>query len=608
MYDTELSRRMRILMFIIIAVIGGLVLRLAWLQLVQGAQYKKIADQNRIRQITAQAPRGTIYDRSGAVLVANRPSFAVSIIPAEYTNEQVATPLLAELTGVSAGEITKLLADSQDAPYSPVRIKRDVDDATVAKIKERKYYLPGVFIEAIPVRHYVYNGLAAHLLGYVGRISAEEYEARRNKGYSMTDLVGKDGIERVWEETLRGEDGGLQVEVNAAGEEVAILGNKPATPGHGLVLTIDANLQKVAEKALEEQIAASRKLGEPATGGAIVVLDVKSGAVLTLASSPSFDPNAFAAGIKARDWNALIGNPNNPLTNRTIQNAYPPGSVFKIVTAAAALETGLTTEQEVFEDKGVYVLDGWWFYGWNTKGLGRLTIADALAWSSDPVFYELGRRLGVDTLAAYAVTFGYGQQVDIGLPGEAKGVVPTAEWKQANYGEPWYPGETLIAAIGQGYYLATPLQQALVLMAVANGGVIYKPRLVDKIIAPDGTPIQDFPAEVLRTVYLRPEVWDIIRQGLAAVTARGTAAAPFQGFPYPVAGKTGSSETGRGTTHSWFVCYAPADNPAIAVAALVEEGGEGSVAAAPVVRRVLDAYFGIPFQGSQPVPPKGKTD
>lgn len=607
MYDIELSRRMRVLTFIIIVVIGGLVLRLAWLQLVQGAQYKKIADQNRIRQITAQAPRGTIYDRNGAVLVANRPSFAVSIIPAEYTNEQVATPLLAELTGVSASEIAKLLADSQDTPYSPVRIKRDVDDATVAKIKERKYYLPGVFIEAIPVRHYVYNRLAAHLLGYVGRISTEEYEARRNKGYSMTDLIGKDGLELVWEETLRGEDGGRQVEVNAAGEEVAVLGTKPPTPGHGLVLTLDANLQKTAEEALEAQIAASRKLGEPAKGGAVVVLDVKTGAALALASSPSFDPNAFAAGISAHDWNALIHNPDNPLTNRTIQNAYPPGSVFKIVTAAAALETGLTTGQEVFEDKGVYVLDGWQFYGWNTKGLGRLTIVDALAWSSDPVFYELGRRLGADTLAAYAVTFGYGQRAEIGLPGEAKGVVPTAEWKQANFGEPWYPGETLIAAIGQGYYLATPLQQALVLMAVANGGVIYKPRLVDKVLAPDGTPVQVFTPEVLHTVYLRPEVWNIIRQGLAAVTARGTAAAPFQGFPYPVAGKTGSSETGWKTTHSWFACYAPADNPAIAVAALVEEGGEGSVAAAPLVRRVLEAYFGIPSR-QPPVPPQGKTD
>ncbi|SDE95271.1 penicillin-binding protein 2 [Sporomusa acidovorans] len=599
MWD-ERSRRIQILAVIVIGIILTLIFRLMWMQLFQGAQYKKIADQNRTRQITAQAPRGTIYDRNGAVVVANRPSFAVSIIPSEYSNPQQSTPLLAALTGVTADQINQLLQATAEFPYTPVRIKRDIDAATIAKIEERQDYLPGVLIEAIPVRQYVYKELAAHVLGYVGNISQEEYAARKDQGYHPNDLIGKDGLEQQWETVLRGIEGGRQLEVNAVGEDVRPLGNQPAVPGHALVLTLDANLQKAAEEALHTQVAASRTLGQQAKGGAVVVLDVKTGGLLVMASAPGFDPNQFASGIGSREWNQLLSNPNNPLTNRAIQSAYPPASVFKIVTSAAALEMQVTTPQEVFDDKGVYVLNGWSFYGWETKGLGKLTVADALAWSSDPVFYELGNRIGVDNLAAYALTFGYGQATGIKLAGEEKGLVPTAEWKQATYDEPWYPGETLIAAIGQGYYLATPLQQAVTAMTVANGGIAYRPVLVDKVLTEDGNLVQKVEPEVIRTVYLRPEVWDIIRQGMTAVTTRGTGAAVFQGFPRTVAAKSGSAETGRGTTHSWFVCYAPAENPEIAMAVFVEEGGEGSMAAAPITRRVLEAYFGLPGKPSLP--------
>ncbi|MDF2569207.1 MAG: mrdA 2 [Sporomusa sp.] len=604
MWD-EKSRRIKILAIIVISIVSVLVLRLVWMQLYQGAQYKKIAEQNRIRQITAQAPRGTIYDKNGAVIVANRPSFAVSIIPNEFTNPQEATPLLAGITGVPVDEINKLLKGSEDFPYTPVRIKRDIDATEIAKVEERQYYLPGVLIEAIPVRQYVYKELAGHVLGFVGSISEEEYARRKNQGVHPADLVGKDGLEREWEEMLRGIDGGQQLEVNATGEDVRPLGERASIPGRGLVLTLDANLQKAAEEALNIQVDASRKMGQPAKGGAVVVLDVKTGGVMVMASNPAFDPNVFAGGITSKDWNQLISNPNLPLNNRAFQNTYPPASVFKIVTAAASLEMNLTTPQEVFDDRGVYVLNGWSFYGWETKGLGKLTIIDGLAWSSDPVFYELGRRLGIDNLASYALTFGFGERTGIKLAGEATGIVPTTEWKQAQYGESWYPGETLIAAIGQGYYLVTPLQQALLAMAVANGGIVYKPMLVDKVLTPEGNLVEKMQPEILRTVYLRPEVWDTVRQGMVAVSAKGTGATVFKGFPKTVAGKSGSAETGRGTTHSWFACYAPAENPEIAIAVLVEDGGEGSMAAAPVARRVLEAYFGIQ---SKALPPATRTD
>jgi len=593
MLTLDTSRRMKIMTGMIVAIFIFLICRLAWMQLVNGAQYKKIAEDNRVREITAPAPRGNIYDRRGALLVGNRPSFAISIITSEYTNASNATPILADIIGLSPEEIEKMLKDGEDLIYTPIRIKRDADQMMVAKIQEHKYYLPGVIIEAIPVRNYVYNDLAAHLFGFIGNINEAEYAQHKDQGYNLNDFIGKDGLEREWEDTLRGVDGGLKVEVNALGEEVKIIGEKPAKAGNGLVLTLDANLQKLVQDALADQIVFSRTIGQPAKGGSAIVLDVHTGAVLAMASEPGFDPNLFVSGISSFNWDKLINDPYHPLANKTIQNTYPPGSVFKIITAAAALDLGDVTTTEIFNDKGKYVLNGWEFYGWKPEGLGKLTIADAICWSSDPVFYELGHRVGADQLASYALTFGLGQTTGIKLEGEGKGVVPTESWKEATYGEQWYPGETVIAAIGQGYYLVTPLQQAMMLMAVANNGIIYRPMLVDKILSADGAVVKKYSSEVLHTVYLKPQTWDVIKKGLVAVTNKGTAAAVFQGFSPPVAGKTGSAETGTGTVHAWFSSYAPADNPEIVVSVLVEDGGDGSVSAAPVVRKILEGYFGV---------------
>jgi penicillin-binding protein 2 len=592
MWITEKSRRMNTMVWIIVAVVGLLILRLAWMQLVRGPQYKKVAEENRIHQITEQAPRGNMYDRNGALLVTNRPSFAVAIIPAEYSYDSAKTVALANMIGILPETIEKMLKDGEESPYIPIIVKRDIDPVLQAKILERKDSLAGVVISAVPVRQYIYKDLAAHVLGFLGSINEEEYAKRKAQGYKPTDFIGKDGLELEWEDVLRGIDGGLQVEVNAFGEEVQRIGEKKAISGKGLILTLDGNLQKAAQEALMQQIEISRNTGQPAKGGSAIVLDVHTGGVLAMVSSPAFDPNLFASGISSKNWGDLINHPDHPLTNKGIQSTYPPGSVFKIITTAAALDMGYVTKEEVFEDKGFYILGGWKFYGWKTEGLGKLTIVDAIAWSSDPVFYELGRRMGIDNLASYALTFGLGKKSGILLQGEEEGLVPTEGWKQKNYEQPWYPGETIIAAIGQGYYLITPLQQALLLMAVANDGVIYRPMLVEKIVDDNGAMVRSYQSEVAHTIYLKTETWDIIKSGLVAVTTKGTGAGVFQGVTPTVAGKSGSAETGTGTVHSWFACYAPAQNPEIAIAVLVEEGGEGSTAAAPVVRRIVEAYFG----------------
>lgn len=592
MWITEKTRRINIMMWIVCGILIFLVVRLGWMQIINGPQYKKIAEENRIRQITAKAPRGNVYDRNGALLISNRPSFAISIIPFEYTNPSNETPILAAIIGIGPQDIEKMLQERAEFIYTPIRVKQDANSIIITKIQEHKQYLPGVIVEAIPVRHYVYNELAAQVFGFIGSINEDEYRVRKEQGYNLNDFIGKDGLEREWEEILRGIDGGLQVEINALGEEIQIIGAKPGIAGKGLVLTLDANLQKSAQVALQEQIIMSRSIGEPAKGGSVVVLDTHTGGVLVMANEPSFDPNLFAAGISSSNWSKLINDPHLPLTNKAIQNIYPPGSVFKIVTAAAALDMGYVTGAEVFNDQGVYVLNGWKFYGWEPKGLGKLTLVDAISLSSDPVFYELGNRMGVDHLASYALTFNLGKLTGIRLPGEEAGTVPTASWKVSTYGEEWYPGETIIAAIGQGYYLVTPLQQAMLLMAAANNGVMYRPMLVDKVLTVEGTVLEKYEPEIMGNVYLTTEAWDTIKAGLMAVPTRGTAAAVFQGLTIPIAGKTGSAETGKGTTHSWFACYAPADNPQIIVSVMVEDGGDGSVAAAPVARKIIEAYFG----------------
>lgn len=610
MWRSDFIRRQHIFVGIIVMVFLLLIGRLVYLQLLQGKQYKLVAEENRIRTVPSIAPRGTMYDRNGAALVANRPSFGVSIIPSELTNAEQVLPLLSKLINMPEAEIRRMLDEGSDEPFTPVMLKRNIDQATLTKVEERRRELQGVLIEAVPLREYIYKDLASQVFGYIGAINEEEFAELRKNGYRPSDLLGKTGLEKVWERVLKGKDGGRQIEVNAAGEPMRLVGDKTAVPGNGLVLTLDVKVQKAAQDALKEYIAWAKKGARPATsGGAIIVMDTRSGAIRAMASEPGYDPNVFAGGISVKDWQAIINNPGTPLNNRAIENTYPPASVFKVVTSAAALELGFTTPTEVVNDTGVYVLSGWKFYGWEVKGLGPLDLAGALAWSSDPYYYEMGNRMGVDKLADYAVAFGLGKPAGINLPGEAKGIVPTAAWKEETHGEVWYPGETLIAAIGQGYYLVTPMQQINMIAAVANGGILFRPMLVDKVITPQGTVVEDLKPEALYTVTLKQDTWAAIRKGLRAVVEQGTASGAFQAFPIAVAGKSGTAETGTGTTHAWFACYAPYENPEIAVVVFIENGGEGGSAAAPLARRVLEAYFDVQPSAQQQAPtPTGVGD
>ncbi len=447
------------------------------------------------------------------------------------------------------------------------------------------------------VRRYINNELGDHTIGYVGEVSDSELERKTTTGYKSGDIVGKSGLEQIWDKELRGTDGGAQIEVNVSGKPVQMLGKKQPIAGNDLILTIDAAIQKAAEKAMDERLRYLQdKLGNPeAKAGAAVVMNPQTGEILAIVSRPTFDPNKFNGGISTKDWKEINDNPNNPLQNRTINAEYPPGSSFKIVTGTAALETGKVTPEEKIFDAGRH-----WLVpskgNAHNAALGWIDFKVALAKSDNVYFYELGNRLGIDTLEQWARKFGLGAPTGINLPHEDEGLVANQRYKKKVYDEDWFLSETFDASIGQGFQLTTPIQMATVISMVANGGHRFRPYLVSKMISPtSGEVIQTFTPEELGTIPMSPKTLEAIRTGLRdVVTPAGTAGYIFEGFPIPIAGKTSTAENPHGDDHGWFVAYGPYDNPTIAIAVIIEQGGYGSDSAAPIARKIMEAAFHLP--------------
>lgn len=579
--------------FIAVLVFSALIGRMAFLQILHGEEFLRQADNNRISLMQIRAPRGLFFDRNGEALVSNRPGFSVSLVPINGPIPDDVVVRLADILGMQPEEIQKKLK-GKDNPLEPIRIKSDVSQEIVAKIAERKADLPGVMIDVEAVRNYIYKELAAHIFGYVGEISEDELAKKKSEGYKNGDEVGKSGLEKVYDKMIRGENGGVQVEVDVTGTPVQMLGKKPAVAGNDLVLTIDAKIQKAAEKAMDDRLRyLQMRLGNPeAKAGAVVVMNPQTGEILAMVSRPGFDPNLFNGGISAKDWKAINENPNNPMQNRTINAEYPPGSSFKIVTGAAALETGKITPEEKIYDTGRH----WIIPKGNAHGmaLGWIDFHVAMAKSDNVYFYELGNRLGIDKLEEWARKFGLGAKTGINLPYEGEGLVANRAYKMKVYEEEWYLSETFDAAIGQGFQLLTPIQMASMISQIANGGHRYRPYLVSKIVSPKGEVLQSFGPEELGTVPLSEKTLNTIRLGLRdVVTPNGTAGYIFEGFPIPIAGKTSTAENPHGDDHGWFVAYGPYDNPTIAVAVIIEQGGYGSDAAAPIVRKIFEAAFNL---------------
>ncbi len=576
-------------MIISVLVIAVLIGRAAYLQIYQGEYYAGLADGNRIRIVPSMAPRGTFYDRNGELLVTNRPGFSVSLLPLTAPISDDVSARLSDLLKVPTDEIKTKIAGHSG--FNPIRIKTDVTPDIVSIIEEQKSQYPGVVIEVTPIRDYILKQEGAHTFGYVSEINDTELEKMKDEGYKSGDIIGKFGIEKIYDKELRGENGGQQVEVDVSGKPVQILGRKEPVPGDDLELTIDIKLQQAAEKAVDEQLT---QIG--AHAAAAVVMNPQTGEILAMVSRPAFDPNLFAHGISSKDWNQLNNNPYHPMDNKTITGEYPPGSTFKIVTGTAALTEGVVTPDEQIFDSGHH----WIIPKGNADGeaLGWLNFRSALAHSDNVYFYEMGNRLGIDRLEKYARMFGLGAKTGIDLPYEASGLVANRRYKEKNFDDgEWYLSETFDAAIGQGFNLVTPLQAAMVMGEIAADGKRYKPHVVNRIIAPDGSVVKDFQPELLSQLDVPEEDIKLVQDGLHDVTKYGTAASSFRGFTVDIAGKTGTAENSQGRDHGWFVAYGPFDNPNVVVAVIVENGGYGSQSAVPIGRKILEAAFGLNQDG-----------
>lgn len=683
---TEFQIRLRSGVFRIVILLAFVVLaaQLWKLQVVEGETYRALADANRFRLSQVAASRGVIYDRNGELLVRNRPTYNVIIIPAylpdDPTTEARIFARLSELlnlpittqyepiVGRNNGHFEAIIHQQFNrqlqrqiintrsrrfaneplgirdavyqnrtfAPFLPVTIARDVDPIIVSKIEEERLDLPGVLIDISPTREYTYADLLSHTLGYIGPIPAERFDEYEAQGYDLTDIIGLTGLELEYEEWLRGIKGLESIEVDVTGRKIRTVSqNIEARPGHNLKLTLDVGLQQAMAEALQEEMD-----NVDSQQGAAVAMNPQTGEILAMVSLPSYDNNIFARGITPRELSLLSEDSNTPLVDHVIAGLYPPGSIFKIIPAAGALQEGTVEPNTIFYDAGILYLPNMFepenedlaqpFYCWLRTGHGEVNMFSALAQSCDVYFYQVGggyepsgyEGLGLERMVKYMEMFGLGEPTGLDLPGEASGLVPTQRWKRLNYAETWLTGDTYNMSIGQGFVLATPLQMVNAFAAIANGGTLYRPFVVKEILDADGNVVRVTEPEVIRRLAVDPEHIQLIQDGLRAVIAAeyGTA---FDEFDVPgivASGKTGTAEfcdrypqcldrDGRvKTSHAWFASYAPTDNPEIVTVVFVYGGGEGSQVAVPVTNKILRYYFNVPDEEEEAPETSSETE
>ncbi|MGI6327770.1 MAG: penicillin-binding protein 2 [Dethiobacteria bacterium] len=595
-----MQKRIRVFITLVVSIFIILSSRLAYLQIIQYDYYWNRAENNRLRIMPVTAPRGEIYDRKGEQLVTNRPGFTVSLVDLGngYSNETIF--YLSRLLEMDEQEINEKILLQNYRRYLPVRLKTDVDIEIVSKIAEKRLELPGVLIEVQPIRNYNYESSASHVLGYMGEGTVQEwikeYWAGLGYEYQPGELVGQSGLELAWEPFLRGEDGGVQVEVNSTGQAIREFERVEPVPGNNLFLTLDLQLQQVIEQSLLEVIEGLRSGGNFYAGeAAAVVLDPRCGRILAMASAPFYDLNTFRL-----DFPRLVDNPLRPLVNKTIEEHYPVGSTFKMVSAMGALEGDLISKTERVYCGGTITRYGATKSCYHGRAHGGMNILQAIQKSCNIFFYEMGLRQGIDTLAYYSRQFGFGSVVGLkDIFGEKSGIVASREFKSKLYpDEPWYPAETMDASIGQSFHSITPLQLANYAAMIANGGIHYRPYLVEKIVDSEGSTVMMAEPEVLSYMEAKETSWEIIREGMSLVTRSGGTGALLADLPVWVAGKTGTAQVvgkdGAIPSHSLFVGYAPLEDPEIAFAVIIKHGESNGSTSIPIVRKIVEHYFGAP--------------
>ena len=590
MDERNQAGRLHVMLVICLVLFTVLIGRMVYLQLWRGDYYAKQSDGNRLRQSKISAPRGLIYDSEGKVLVNNLPGYAV-VLQKQSKYKEETLQRLSTLLDMPVEDIKKKIEASANY-YEPIMLKNNLDIQLVTRIEEQRRYMPEVMLTVQTIRNYPYHELAVHALGYVGEVS--EYEMERNlfKDVTQGSIVGKEGLEKSYDKYLRGVDGAFMEEVDVGGNVVKHYDSIQPVQGKSLKLTLDYELQAELEKFTDKHLAYLRNSGiaPGARAAAVVALDPRNGAVRAMVSRPGYDPNWFVHGISSKNWNSINNDPNYPMNNKVITGEYPPGSTFKIVTGSAAFELKKVGLDEPIFDGGFHPLVP--TMG-NAGGevLGWLTFIKALAMSDNVYFYELGNRVGIDNIAKYARIYGFGEKTGIDLDGESKGLVAAKEVKRKIWNEDWRLGDTFNAAIGQGFNLTTPMQLAVMLSIVANGGVKYQPYLVDSILNVDGSVFEKPKRHAGKHIDVSQQTIDYIRMGMSATTQEGGTASYFSGLPKAIAGKTGTAENSHGRDHGLFVAYGPVDNPELVVVCIVEQGGFGSTAAGPIVYKAFEEFF-----------------
>lgn len=590
MDERNQAGRLHVMLVICLVLFTVLIGRMVYLQLWRGDYYAKQSDGNRLRQSKISAPRGLIYDSEGKVLVNNLPGYAV-VLQKQSKYKEETLQRLSTLLDMPVEDIKKKIEASANY-YEPIMLKNNLDIQLVTRIEEQRRYMPEVMLTVQTIRNYPYHELAVHALGYVGEVS--EYEMERNlfKDVTQGSIVGKEGLEKSYDKYLRGIDGAFMEEVDVGGNVVKHYDSIQPVQGKSLKLTLDYELQAELEKFTDKHLAYLRNSGiaPGARAAAVVALDPRNGAVRAMVSRPGYDPNWFVHGISSKNWNSINNDPNYPMNNKVITGEYPPGSTFKIVTGSAAFELKKVGLDEPIFDGGFHPLVP--TMG-NAGGevLGWLTFIKALAMSDNVYFYELGNRVGIDNIAKYARIYGFGEKTGIDLDGESKGLVAAKDVKRKIWNEDWRLGDTFNAAIGQGFNLTTPMQLAVMLSIVANGGVKYQPYLVDSILNVDGSVFEKPKRHEGKHIDVSQQTIDYIRMGMSATTQEGGTASYFSGLPKAIAGKTGTAENSHGRDHGLFVAYGPVDNPELVVVCIVEQGGFGSTAAGPIVYKAFEEFF-----------------
>ena len=598
----QFHQRVAVAGAVVLAAFALLILRFVWLQVIQHDYYRTRAEENRISLVPITPNRGLIIDRNGEVLARNYSAYTLEITPSKVSDLEATINALAQVIEIAPRDrkrFKKLLDESKNFESLPIRTR--LSDDEVAKFAAHRYAFPGVDIKARLFRHYPGGALASHMLGYMGRINDKDLDLIEEKdqdaNYQGTEHIGKAGLEQAYEFELHGTTGFDKVEVDAGGRAVRSLARTPAVPGNNLQLTVDSKLQEVVEKAFGER------------RGALVAIEPSTGGILALVSMPTYDPNLFVDGIDPTNWDLLNTSLDHPMVNRALNGSYPPGSTFKPYMALAALASGKRTSGQAISDAGFFNFGNHRFMDDKVGGHGMVDMYKSIVVSCNTYYYQLANDLGIDGISSFMSQFGFGEKTGVDIEGESRGVLPSQAWKKQRFKKPeqqkWYSGETISVGIGQGYNAYTPIQLAQAIATLANNGVMYRPHLVKYVENVRSGEKRAIDPQPRRTIPLKQEHIDVIKNALVGVNKEGTGARAFAGAEYVAAGKTGTAQVfslkgekyvagrlkERMRDHALYIAFAPADNPKIALAVLVENGGFGAQSAAPIARMVFDYYL-----------------